>query len=63
MDSATCFRAEELGTLLEQCGVVRTHLTFWRPRSNGLRERHHRTIKDMAGRLKLSHVEALYDSM
>ena len=60
MDTATCFRADELGTLLDQCGVVLNHLTYWRPRRNGIIERRHRSIKYMAARLKLSHVESSY---
>ena len=60
MNNVTCFRADESGTLLEQCGVVPNHVTYCRPRSNGIIERHHRTTKDVAGRLKLSPVEASY---
>ena len=60
MNNVTCFRAEESGTLLEQCGVVPNNVTYWRPRSNGIIERHHRTIKDLAGQTKLGHILALY---
>ena len=60
MDNATSFRAEETRNMLERWGVRSIYRAAWRPSGNGIVERHHRTIKAMAERMRSSPIEAVY---
>ena len=60
MDNATSFRAEEMRKMLEHWNVVPYYRAAWRPSGNGIVERHHRTIKAMAERMRSSPIEAVY---
>jgi len=60
MDNATSFRAEETRNMLERWGVMSIYRAAWRPSGNGIVERHHRTIKAMAERMRSSPIEAVY---
>ena len=60
MDNAATFRAEEMKHLLCKWRIKPLFRAAYRPSGNGIVERHHRTIKTMAERLRISPLEAVY---
>ena len=60
MDNATAFKSNVLKTFLERWTVAPYYRAAYRPSGNGIVERHHRTIKAMSERGKVSPIHAVY---
>lgn len=60
MDNGTAFRSEILIRLLERWGVNGLYRAAYRPSGNGIVERHHRTIKTLAERGRISPQQAVF---
>ena len=60
MDNSTVFRSATLKELLDRWKVRRFFRAAYRPSGNGIVERHHRTVKSVAERGRISPLEAVF---
>ena len=60
LDNSPAFKSSEVEKLLQEWGIEKTFRAAYRPAGNGIVERHHRTIKSMAEKMRKSPVEAVY---
>ncbi|GFO16631.1 hypothetical protein PoB_004313600 [Plakobranchus ocellatus] len=60
MDNATAFRSEEMSVLLEKWNTHPFYRAVYRTSGNGIVERHHRTIKSIAERGRVTPLDAVF---
>ena len=60
MDNAPAFRSEKMDSFLKRWNVQPCFRAAYRPSGNGIVERHHRTIKAIAERGRISPLEAVF---
>ncbi|KAF2354244.1 Integrase catalytic core [Trinorchestia longiramus] len=60
MGNSTVFRSQMLANMLQEWNVERVFRAVYRPAGNGIVERHHRTVKAIAERGRISPIEAVY---
>ena len=60
MDNSTVFRSGTLKSMFDKWKVKRFFRAAYRPGGNGIVERHHRTIKAIAERGRISPAEAVF---
>lgn len=60
VDNSTVFRSRVLKDVLDKWNIVRFFRAAYRPSGNGIVERHHRTIKAMAERARVTPMEAVF---
>ena len=59
LDNAPNFKSSEIKMVMNKWGIEPLYRAAWRPSGNGIVERHHRTIKAMAERMKGSPIDAV----
>ena len=60
MDNGRAFHSEQMARLLGRWNIRALYRAAYRPSGNGIVERHHRTVKTIAERGKISPREAVY---